>query len=146
MKRNFVTGILTTLAVLLLISVPSTYAQIRVRVTVPFNFTVGKAEMPAGTYTISRAGAFSSVIEIKGSTTKKSVVSMVRSGGTSSSDSTAKLVFNQYGERYFLSQVTRGYGADVMQLPTSKLEQEQRIESTSRASEQKVVVAARAQK
>ena len=81
MKRNFVTGILTTLAVLLLISVPSTYAQIRVRVTVPFNFTVGKTEMPAGTYTISRAGAFSSVIEIKGSTTKKSVVSMVRSGG-----------------------------------------------------------------
>ena len=143
MKRNLMTGILTTLTLLLLISVPNTYAQITVKVTVPFNFTVGKAEMPAGTYTISRLS--SSVIEIKGSTTKKSVVSIVRSEGASSSDSTPKLVFNQYGDSYFLSQVSRGYGADVMQLTTSKLEQEQRMASTSGASGQKVVVA-RAQK
>jgi hypothetical protein len=143
MKRNVMTGILTTLTLLLLISVPNTYAQTTVKVTVPFNFTVGKAEMPAGTYTISRLS--SSVIEIKGSTTKKSVVSIVRSEGASSSDSTAKLVFNQYGDSYFLSQVSRGYGADVMQLTTSKLEQEQRMASTSGASGQKVVVA-RAQK
>lgn len=143
MKRNLMTGILTTLALLLLISVPSTYAQTTIRVTVPFNFTVGTAEMPAGTYTISRVS--SSVIEITGSTTKKSVVSIVRSEGASSSDSTPKLVFNQYGDRYSLSQVSRGYGAIVMQLPTSKLEQEQQIASTSGASGQKVV-AARIQK
>ena len=145
MKRNLMTGILTILALLLLISVPSSYAQTAVRATVPFNFTVGTAEMPAGTYTISRVS--SSVIEVNGSTTKKSVVSIVRSEGASSSDSTAKLVFNQYGERYFLSQVSRGYGADVMQLPTSKPEQEQQIKiaSTGGASGQKVV-AARIQK
>jgi len=142
MKRNLSTGILTALTLLLLISVPSTYAQTTIKVTVPFNFTVGKAEMPAGTYTISRV--FSSVIEIKGSATKKSVLSIVRSEGASDSDSTAKLVFNQYGDRYFLSQVTRGYGANVMQLPTPKLEQEQQIASISGASGQKVV-AARAQ-
>ena len=143
MKRNLITGILTTLTLLLLISVPNTYAQIAVKVTVPFNFTVGKAEMPAGTYTINRLS--SSAIEIKGSTTKKSAVSIVWSEEASGSDSAAKLVFNRYGDSYFLSQVSRGYGADVMQLTTSKLEQEQRMASTSGASGQKVVVA-RAQK
>ena len=143
MKRNLITGILTTLTLLLLISVPSTYAQATIEATVPFNFMVGKAEMPAGTYTINRLS--SSAIEIKGSTTKKSAVSIVWSEGPSGSDSAAKLVFNRYGDSYFLSQVTRGSGANVMQLPTSKLEQEQRIASTSGASGQKVV-AARLQK
>jgi len=143
MKRNLITGILTTLTLLLLISVPSTYAQATIEATVPFNFMVGKAEMPAGTYTINRLS--SSAIEIKGSTTKKSAVSIVWSEGHSDSDSAAKLVFNRYGDSYFLSQVTRGSGANVMQLPTSKLEQEQRIASTSGASAQKVV-AARLQK
>lgn len=143
MKRNLMTGILTTLALLLLISVPSAHAQTTIRVTVPFNFTVGTAEMPAGTYTISRVS--SSVIEINGSTAKKSAFSIVRSEGASSSDSNAKLVFNQYGDGYSLSQVSRGYGADVMQLPTPKPAQEQQIASTSAASGQKVV-AARIQK
>ena len=143
MKRNLITGILTTLTLLLLISVPSAYAQATIEVTVPFNFMIGKAEMPAGTYTINRLS--SSAIEIKGSTTKKSAVSIVWSEGPSGSDSAAKLVFNRYGDSYFLSQVTRGSGANVMQLPTSKLEQEQRIASTSGASGQKVV-AARLQK
>jgi len=143
MKRNLITGILTTLTLLLLISVPSAYAQATIEVTVPFNFMVGKAEMPAGTYTINRLS--SSAIEIKGSTTNKSAVSIVWSEGASASASAAKLVFNRYGDSYFLSQVTRGSGANVMQLPTSKLEQEQRIASTSGASGQRVV-AARLQK
>jgi len=138
MKRNLMTGILTILALLLLISVPSSYAQTAVRATVPFNFTVGKAEMPAGTYTVSRVS--SSVIEIRDSTTKKSVVSIVWSEGASS---TAKLVFNRYGDRYSLSQVSRGDGTNVLRLPASKLEQQ--FASTSGASEQKVV-AARLQK
>ena len=141
MQRNLMTAILTTLAPLLLIGVPSTYAQTAISATVPFNFTVGKAEMPAGTYTISQVS--SSVIEIKGS---KSVVSIVLSGSGSSNDSTAKLVFNRYGDRYSLSEVSRGDGANVLRLPTSKVEEEQRLASTSGASGQKVVVAARTRK
>ena len=143
MKRNLITGILTTLTLLFLVSVPSTYAQTTIEVTVPFNFVVGKAEMPAGTYTINRLS--SSAIEIKGSTTKKSAVSIVWSEEASGSDSAAKLVFNRYGDRYCLSQVSRGDGTNVLRLPASKREQEQRFASTSGASEQKVV-AARLQK
>ena len=139
MKHNLMFGIPTTLMLLLLISAPNTYAQTTMRVTVPFNFTVEKAEMPAGTYTISRV--LSSVLEITDSNARKSVLIIVRSEGASSSDASPKLVFNQYGDRYFLSQVSRGYGADVMQLRTSKLEEELRLAGTSGAPGQQVVAA-----
>ena len=51
MKRNFL-GILTTMALALLISVPLS-AQTIARVTVPFDFTVGQTQMSAGTYEIN---------------------------------------------------------------------------------------------
>ena len=40
------------------------------------------------------------------------------------SDGTPKLVFHKYGSKYFLSQVSRGFGSAPMQLPTSKQERE----------------------
>ena len=51
MKRNLF-GILTTLTLALLISVPLS-AQTIAKATVPFDFTVGQTQMPAGTYEIS---------------------------------------------------------------------------------------------
>lgn len=139
MNRNIV-GILITLAVSLLISVPNTYAQ-SVTTTVPFAFTVGRSEMPAGTYIISPVSQ--SVIAIRDRNTGKGVLSFVRPEWRGNSDSTPKLVFNKYGSRYFLSQVRRGFGSDVMRLPTSKLERELRIASTRDVSEQNAVVAAK---
>lgn len=140
MNRNVV-GILITLAVSLLISVPNTYAQSVTTATVPFAFTVGRSEMPAGTYIISPVSQ--SVIAIRDRNTGKGVFSFVRPEWGGNSDSTPKLVFNKYGSRYFLSQVRRGFGSDVMRLPTSKLERELRIASTRDVSEQNAVVAAK---
>ena len=51
MNRNLI-GLLTIGALLLLVSVPNTYAQNVTTATVPFAFTIGRSEMPAGTYTI----------------------------------------------------------------------------------------------
>jgi hypothetical protein len=140
MKRNLI-GILTTLALSLSISVPSTSAQTATKATVPFAFTVGQTEMPAGTYTISPVSQ--SAIMIRDSNTAKAVLSLVRSEQANSSDGTSKLVFQKYGNKYFLSQVSRGFGRAVMQLPTSKLEKEMRIASTRGVSEQNAVVAAK---
>ena len=140
MKRNLI-GILTTLALSLLISVPSTSAQTTTKATVPFAITVGRTEMPAGTYTISPVSQ--SAIAIRDGNTAKSVLSLFRSEQAGSSDGTPKLVFHKYGHKYFLAQVSRGFGGAVMQLPTSKLEKEVRIASTRGVSEQQAVVAAK---
>jgi len=138
MKRNSI-GILTTVAFLLSISVLSTYAQTTAKAAVPFAFTVGHTEMPAGTYMISPVSP--SVITIRDADTGKAILSFVRLERAGSKDGTPKLVFSKYGSRYFLSQVSRGYGSDVMQLPTSKLERELQIANAGSATEQKTIVA-----
>jgi hypothetical protein len=137
MKRNFF-GILITMTLALLINVPLS-AQTIARATIPFDFTVGQTQMSAGTYEISPLAH--AAIVIRDSKAAKSVLIMVRSERSRNSDSRAKLVFNRYGDKYFLSQVSRGFGAGVMQLPTSKLEKEVRIASSGVS--QKVVVAAK---
>ena len=137
MKRNLF-GILTTSTLALLISVPLS-AQTIAKATIPFGFTVGRAHLPAGTYEISPLAQ--TVILIRDSRTAKSVLTYFNSKEPSRGDSTPKLVFHRYGDKYFLSQVSRGNGGAVMQLPTSKLEEEVRIAGSS--VPQKTIIAAK---
>jgi hypothetical protein len=111
----------------LLISGPLS-AQTIARVTVPFDFTIGQTQMSADTYEINPLAH--DAILIRDTKSATSALSMVRSERSRNSDSETKLVFNRYGDKYFLSHVSRGFGGDVMQLPTSKLEKEVRIASS----------------
>ena len=138
MNRNLI-RVLTIGTLLLLVSIPNTFAQTTVRATVPFPFMVGKTEVPAGTYTIDSISH--SAIAIRGTATG-GVLTLVNHG-PESNDGTPKLVFNKYGDKYFLSQVSPGSGKSVMQLPASKLEKEVRLASTGGVSKQKAVVAAK---
>jgi hypothetical protein len=97
------------------------------------------AHLPAGTYEISPLAQ--AVILIRDSRTTKSVLTYFNSKEPSRGDSTPKLVFHRYGDKYFLSQVSRGNGGAVMQLPTSKLEEEVRIAGSS--VPEKTVIAAK---
>jgi hypothetical protein len=138
MNRNLI-RVLTIGTLLLLVSIPNTYAQTTLKATVPFPFMVGKTEVPAGTYTIDSISH--SAIAIRGTATG-GVLTLVNHG-PESNDGTPKLVFNKYGDKYFLSQVSRGSGSEVMQLPTSKLEKELRIASARRAQEQRMIAASK---
>lgn len=141
MTRNIV-GILTILAISLVIGLPNTYAQNAVMASVPFAFTVGGSDMPAGTYSISPVS--DTVIAIRDRNTGKSVMSLTRHEWAGS-DGTPKLVFHKYGNKYFLSQVSRGFGSAPMQLPTSKQERELarelQIARTGEKTETKTIVA-----
>jgi hypothetical protein len=137
MKRN-VFGILTTLTLSLLVSV-LTHAQTIARATVPFDFTVGQTQMRAGTYVISPLTQ--AAIMIRDGKTSEGVYTLFRSEQAGRGDSNPKLVFHRYGDKYFLSQVSPGYGSAVMQLPTSKLEKELRIATTRGVPVQEVIAA-----
>lgn len=136
MKGNFF-GILTTMTMALLISIPLS-AQTIARVTVPFDFTVGQTQMSAGTYEINPIAH--DAIVVRDTKEAKSALSVIRSERSRNGDSGTKLVFNRYGDKYFLSQVSRGFGGGVMRLPTSNLEKEVRIANSNVT--RKVVVAA----
>ena len=140
MNRNRV-GILAILALALTISVPTISAQTIVKANVPFAFTVGQTEMPAGNYVISSVSE--SAIAIRDRNKGASVISLYRSEQPTSKDRTAKLVFHKYGDKYFLSQVARGSGGNVLQLPTSNREKEAQIQYARQAADKEVVVGAK---
>jgi len=76
--------------------------QSRIKADIPFDFTVGKARLSAGQYSIQRGTSQGS---LKLSCDKSSVMVLTYGGSTSSIPSHAKLVFHKYGDQYFLAQV-----------------------------------------
>jgi hypothetical protein len=74
-----------------------------VRVDIPFAFSAGGVHLPAGQYHISHPGDPYFVLIEKDDGRARALV-YVHPAATASSEST-KLVFNRYGDQYFLSQV-----------------------------------------
>ena len=101
--------ILQTIAILglfFMLAMTSVSAQTtgKVEVKIPFDFTAGKATFKAGTYSIKRVSNNSVAIRsLDGKTTK--LIDAPLAIGARDSKAGERLVFNQYGEQYFLSQV-----------------------------------------
>jgi len=139
MKCN-VFGILAIVTLSLLISVPIMSAQTIATASVPFAFTVANAEMSAGNYIITSVS--DSAIAVIDRSKGTCVMSIFHSEQPRNNNDTTKLVFHRYGDTYFLSQVARGSGETVIQLPMSKQESEAHQNARS-ISEEEVMVAAK---
>ena len=139
MKCN-VFGILAIVTLSLLISVPIMSAQAIATASVPFAFTVENTEMSAGSYVITSVS--DSAIAVINRSKGTGVISLFHSEQPRNNNDTTKLVFHRYGGTYFLSQVVRGSGETVIQLPVSKRENEAQIQNADSGSDKEVVVAA----
>lgn len=101
--------ILRNVAILGLFSVlaiASVHAQTpsRVEANIPFDFSAGKATMKTGTYSIRKTnGNGLTIRNLQDNST--TVVNAPLTVGSRSSKAGARLVFNRYGDQYFLSQV-----------------------------------------
>jgi hypothetical protein len=74
------------------------------RVQVPFEFIAGGMHLPAGQYDILHVGG-PNLIMLRSSDGYARALVSVKVSPTRADESTTKLVFNKYGETYFLSQV-----------------------------------------
>jgi hypothetical protein len=80
----------------------SAFAQTgAIRVTVPFDFTVGKQTLAAGDYRVAISGSLLQVARIDGPGV--AIVSTNNTGGGPNQNLSARLVFHCYGNRHFLS-------------------------------------------
>ncbi len=93
------------------------------RVTVPFEFNAGQAVLPAGQYSIERH-VTPGMLLIRGLTTGSSIYVCVVPAEGNASDPRARMVFNRYGDHYFLTQVWSAGGGTGARLPKSKRERE----------------------
>jgi hypothetical protein len=97
----------------------------RVIVDIPFDFTVGNKELKAGKYAVSRL-----------STTSNSGALIIRAednsgaanfnvnGVTDKEEQQPRVVFNRYGNKYFLAQIFDGVSNEGFGLMKSKAERE----------------------
>ena len=88
---------------------------------VPFDFHVGSVDMPAGEYTVQQSGSIVTVRTAEGRTVTAAYLTLptraeARRDGT--------MVFNRYGDEYFLTKVWIPNSTEGRALPTSKREKE----------------------
>lgn len=79
-------------------------ADSTLKMKVPFDFYVGNEKLPAGEYSVKRLGINSfSIRKMDGETTIIAVTSLML--GTPNESKVEKVIFNNYGEEYFLSEI-----------------------------------------
>lgn len=92
-----------------ILAVASVHAQTRMemRANIPFSFNVGDKTFPAGEYNVTRLNPSSdkAVIAIKSEDGRLSKIVLTMPVLSNVTRETAKLVFNHYGDQYFLAQV-----------------------------------------
>ena len=125
MKRITSTALFTLAA---LVTAGGAMAQGRaVRATVPFDFTVGDKLLPAGNYEITSPQT--GVIEVQNH--DKHVTMLTTARYNSQESQTGKLVFDKYGDQYFLRDVLCEQAAINVNLPRSKAERRARTQQAA---------------
>jgi len=137
MNRTFATALLAAASLMAPIGVS---AQSRQQATIPFDFTVGQRSLPAGTYEITPLGP--GVIAVRGWKGKElvSVTTLIISTSEVNKNPN-ELVFNKYGDQYFLSEIRGGLGENVGTVGTSKLEKRVQLQRAAVANLDKTLIA-----
>ena len=118
------TQLIRSLSVALL-AAASMYAQgsQNLTVQVPFGFHVGASMLPAGEYIVS-TDAGPGVVKVRSADAKSSVMILSMTTQTSTTPNEGKLVFNKYGDEYFLSQIWKAGNNTGNELRKSRREAE----------------------
>jgi len=114
-------------AILIVVTGVSAQAQSRNRqqltVDVPFAFSVGSSELPAGEYTVRVVNPGSDRAVLQFSKLDGQANALVRTTEiTGWANKKAKLSFRHYGDQYFLAQVWMAGEAEGLATPSSNLE------------------------
>ena len=132
-KRAFVTATLFVLS--LIVAAQVAQADEPMLVNIPFAFVAGNVTLPAGEYRVQKLDRNSGVLLINRSKPSAAVMVVTHAAQAKELQTESKLIFNQYGNRYFLSQVwTAGSirGRQLLKSPQEKeISQVARIETKS---------------
>jgi len=127
MKRRSLIASIAVLAIFALTSfsgLPNAASALdvssRMKVNVPFAFSLGATEFPAGPYIVERSG--NDIVRLQNTSNWKSAVSLV-SGELKRATPRPQLVFHRYGDKYFLARMD-GINDTAYRFPSSKKERE----------------------
>ncbi len=109
---------------------------LKIRVHVPFSFTVENATFDAGDYLVSEP--YNQVVRVESQSDHRSVFQHVRPARSQrESDGRVKLVFHRYGSQYFLAVVSNGTLESTFDFQVT--DHEQRVAAANPKPELKIV-------
>lgn len=144
MRKQFLG--LATFVVFMTLAVGCVQAQAgyRIQTNIPFDFTAGKTSLSAGVYAVEMISE--NALLVRSIDGKKSVLLLARQAEPGRKQKPARIIFNRYGHRYFLSQAWVSGGDVGRELHPSGAERRLARELTlakGNAKPQKVQVAVR---
>jgi hypothetical protein len=138
MQRN-VYGVLSFLVLAMFLAAPTVYAQSRLVTNVPFAFSLGDQSMPAGDYEVGSRGE--QLALLRNVDTNVAHFLITAQHVDSQYIRGPMLVFNRYGNQYFLSQIWDGSGHTGIQLIKSHREKEVGLAQNGAAGPAIVIIA-----
>lgn len=98
----------------------------QMKADIPFRFTIGDQTLPAGEYTVRYVNQDSgkTALLFKSTDGKTSRIVNMNTAQRGEQETKASLVFNQYGDQYFLSEVWTGADQYGLSLPASRAERQ----------------------
>jgi len=124
-----------------LLATVSAFGQQRMRINIPFEFNAGATVIPAGQYTVTQ-DLRSGMTNLACSACQVDVRFLTHQIGSYTTPGESKLVFNKYGNTYFLASVWTSSGVGGA-LPTSRTERETALRASLTPATQVVLVARR---
>jgi hypothetical protein len=112
------------IAITILASTRVARAQDPMMVKVPFDFVVGNSTLPAGEYSVKISETNNALLLVNRTDSTASVIITTNPAEAREIQTDSKLVFNRYGDRYFLSQVWSAGFSHGRQLRKSTREKE----------------------
>jgi hypothetical protein len=95
------------------------------RFSIPFDFIVQSQVLPPGTYRVSHVAQNAILIETRDGRFHAMAAAFA---ADKQSDGVGNLIFAKYGNRYFLHEVLCGAVSINVEIPTSRLEKQARIQ------------------
>ena len=131
--KNQIYKLTAILAVFFGLAVANVQAQApsKVEVNIPFEFSAGKETLKAGVYTIKRMSG--NLVTLRNVDDDSAVIlnAPVNLSSTNA-DAGERLVFNKYGDEYFLAQIWLSADSGRQVLKEKKQQQPERIEISLR--------------
>ncbi len=115
--------VLIALSLFAVLMVPATQAQsIILKADIPFDFVVGNKRLPSGEYHVKPINQVATLIQSKDA--RSSAMVLTTAVQTMKISDAGKLVFNRYGDQYFLSRIWAPASDTGRELRKSRLERE----------------------
>jgi hypothetical protein len=115
----------------------------QMKANIPFRFIIGNQTRPAGEYTVRYVNQDSgkTALLFRSMDGKTSRIVNMNTTQQGEGEAKASLVFNQYGDSYFLSQVWTGGDQYGLSLPKSRTERQLKDGDLSQVEAKRVTVA-----